>query len=168
MGSMQIPNRVAYAIWIAFAVAIVVGGWESGLPWLGLDTGMQSGCAAHLKEIGAEVLTYARNSGGRFPALETWNDLVKKKWKLRCSTRIGESAYAMNAKLKGLTIKDVKHPDKTVMLFESIPGRNLAGGLELLPKPPRHPGGYSVAFVDGRVRMVREQEMGQLIWDPRK
>lgn len=75
--------------------------------------------------------------------------------------------YAMNSNLVGLSPEDIAQPDKTVVLFESVPGANLAGGPELLPSPPRYRIGYVIGFADGHAELVREDKIDSLIWDPR-
>ncbi len=73
----------------------------------------------------------------------------------------------MNSRLGGLSERDVADSPDTVLYFESIPGRNLHGGPELLPAEPRHEQGYLIAFVDGHVEFVPKSEIGKLKWVPK-
>jgi hypothetical protein len=121
-----------------------------------------------MTKMASAMSAYLDDWHGRFPPPERWNEVVVSRY---CRTpdwcaACGGPSYAMNARLKGLSIKDVKDPANTVLLFESIEGKDLSGGPELFPNPPRHLGGHAVAFVDGRVLWVRGKDAGKLNWDP--
>lgn len=74
--------------------------------------------------------------------------------------------YAMNGSLKNAAISTIASPEKTVTLFDSIPGIDLAGGKELFPDPPRHTGGQIIGFVDGHVKFIHVPQYLDLIWIP--
>ena len=54
------------------------------------------------------------------------------------------------------------------MLFDSIPGKNLACGRELFPKPSRHGRNddNTIGFTDGHVQSVFQKDMSGLLWPP--
>lgn len=125
-------------------------------------------CEASLKQLAIVISAYTDESQGYFPPPDKWIDVTAPDFNDWCPLRPSDGpTYAMNAKLKGLLVKDVKDPSRTVMLFESIPGKNLAGGAELFANPPRHREGNAVAFVDGHVERILPKDTGKLVWDPK-
>ncbi len=76
--------------------------------------------------------------------------------------------YAMNRRLKDTVAITIDAPAQTVMLFDSIPGKNLAGGRSLVPNPFRHSGGHTttIGFVDGHVKSVSVEDIPNLLWTP--
>ncbi|MFN3420335.1 MAG: H-X9-DG-CTERM domain-containing protein [Armatimonadota bacterium] len=68
-----------------------------------------------------------------------------------------ECGYAFYQPLSGRKIKEVSQPSYTLMLFDSTKGqRNYADSGQSLAF--RHLNGVVVAFVDGRVRWLKETE----------
>ena len=60
----------------------------------------------------------------------------------------------------------ISAPTNTVMLFDSIPGKNLIGGRELLPHPPRHSAGQTVGFLDGHAKQFTTDHLADFLWRP--
>ena len=54
------------------------------------------------------------------------------------------------------------------MVFESMPGKNLAGGKALFPDPLRHNTGTanSIGYVDGHAKTVTVERFSDLLWIP--
>lgn len=76
--------------------------------------------------------------------------------------------YAMNEKLLGAKLADIKNPAETVVLFESnIGGDDPVGGPEAVPEEGVHNGGINCGFVDGHVKWLPVAEArGLLEEDP--
>ncbi len=137
----------------------------------------RSACSNNLKQIGMAVEVYRDNHSGKFPPVGSWNSAVIKysdhKSILYCpEADKSMPSYAMNSRLSGVTIDDVADPSATVLVFESIPGKDLFGGPGLLPSPARHgrsgDRSYVVLFCDGHVKSLNNEEIGGLNWDPKK
>ena len=128
-------------------------------------------CEWKVESLSKALMMYCQDWEGDYPPAEKWlgrlssydvsqRDLVCPKAKGKLPT------YAMNKRIGGMKHRLVKYPEDTVLLFESVPGDNPAGGPELFPKDPRHKGGYVVAFADGNVRTVEKSWLGKLNFDP--
>jgi len=137
------------------------------------DASRQTVCLSNVKQLSTAVHMYMADNDDRFPLAENWTDAlqpyVKRPQIWTCpSEKSKQPSYAMNGRLDGMRQRDVAMVAQTVMLFESVPGKNQAGGpeLELLPSPPRHLRCHNVGFVDGHVRGVEESSISSLNWDP--
>ncbi len=75
-------------------------------------------------------------------------------------------AIAYNATLTGINDRDIRDPARTPVFFEAAFGSPPSGGPELLPNPPRRPGGHWIGFVDGHVDIVPADQINTLVWDP--
>lgn len=108
-------------------------------------------CAHNQARLGAAMLTYAENHGGRLPPAQEWCDRLRPYLKLFAppdadpfeafvcpATRNQRCSYAFNANLSGVRLADIPKSRRVVILFESDRGWNAAGGPELLPAQPRH------------------------------
>ena len=114
---------------------------------------------------------YCNDNDGRFPPAENWPDVLEpyiRNEKLLTSPFAPEAgrAWAMNENLDGWKITDIKHPHRTVLIFESRFNSPPAGGRELLPENPRVRRGYVIGFVDGRAECVRPERLDEFIWTP--
>lgn len=140
-------------------------------------------CMRNLNRLGMATEMYMSQHDYRFPPVRNWNDTLKEPLTqitgsprdtdkmFICPAEASDPSlpcYAVNERLDGLSERDVTNPTEVVRYFESIPGRNLHGGPELLPSEPRHEMGYAVCYVDGHVGFVRKSEIGKLNWDPAK
>jgi hypothetical protein len=129
-------------------------------------------CQSNLKQLTTATLMYAQDYDERLPLAVAWNDGIQPYHKhtqlLLCPEEENQTlpSYAMNQRLSGVLNSQIEAPDTTVLFFDSIPGRNKAGGRELLPDPPRHSNEYVVSFLYGTVRSIPQQEISNLIWKP--
>ncbi len=152
-------------------------------------------CSNNLHQLGLAMDSYAHKHQDRYPDPDNWPQqimgYVKSQSIFICPARKVHGlrrhpikapymealsvTYAMNERLKGLSVRDVKKPEKTVLLFEST-GEKLSGGPELLPKETRHEDReylvirhpyINVLFADGHVNKVPLEEVPRLKWDPK-
>lgn len=147
----------------------------------------QRRCTNNLKQIGAAMEMYVDDWGGKLPQTAKWNESVVTAMKpvfkvrvgthdgpeqrLRCCSqyerrRSGLPTYAMNPHAAGKRVADMANPWQVPLFFESSAGRDLVGGLELLPRPARHNGFYDVLFCDGHVSMATADELRHASWRP--
>ena len=133
------------------------------------STGTTANCLSNTKSLGAAFLMYMADNDDRMPPGDNWlgevDPYIRSKAILKCpSASTSDPCYAFNSKLGKVKVSDINASDSTVMIFESIPGMNQCGGKELLPSPPRHPKGHSIAFADGHVKMIGTEGVDALIW----
>lgn len=126
---------------------------------------------ANAKNASVFIDTYIADHTGRYPPTHDWADLFVAELGSDADRALRSTfdpeagrALAMNAQLDGLNSDDV--PGMTVLLFECAPGSPPAGGPELLAAKPRFHLGHVVAFTDGSVRNVPDEEVHSLRWDP--
>lgn len=124
-------------------------------------------CATNLQGLGKATLIYAGDNDGRFPTPSAWCDLLVEHAgvslaSFRCrGAADGPCNYAMN---KAVEVLGTSAPPDMILLFETAPGWNQAGGPEILTTN-NHPGvGFNVLFVDGHVEFVRLSGLSQLRW----
>jgi hypothetical protein len=121
----------------------------------------------NLHVLSEAMMRYCNDRSGRFPPAKTWNTALapyvskaNKSMGSWCSDRKiwvspivadGElPTYAFNRRLDGHTIDDVQDYEHTVMIFESVPGNNVAGGPELLMSKSFCSYPY-IAYADGHI-----------------
>ena len=123
-------------------------------------------CNANLHSLRAGLHIYASEYEGAYPEPEKWCDLLASyvyPEYLRCpGVEAGPCDYAMNPHA------DANSAGNVVLLFESRPGWNQFGGPELLTTENHEGQGCNVSFVDGTVKFVRTEELGDLRWQGRK
>jgi len=115
--------------------------------------------------LGEALTDYAKKHDGQFPEPDKWCDVLKD------SNEIAEWAfghwgykeqtcdYALN---KDAATLGVDAPNNMVLLFDSEPGWNRAGGIELLRKDGR--GWINILFADNHQEIVREKDVAYLRW----
>ncbi|HNS21589.1 MAG TPA: hypothetical protein PKH24_13880 [Sedimentisphaerales bacterium] len=120
-------------------------------------------CRMNLSCLGKAMAAYCRIHDEKYPTPEKWCDLLIAEVKglpagaFRCSKgKDGRCHYAMNPLADPCGAPDV------VLLFESKPGWNQAGGPELLTT--EHHDVCNVLLVDGSVMTVGPDEIGGLKW----
>lgn len=126
-------------------------------------------CLSNIKMLSVGMQMYANENDMMMPLRNNWKtaieEYVKSNKAFICPTvSTDKPCYAFNTSLGAVNSSGIDTPDKTVMLFESIPGINQCGGKELLPIPLRH-SGHSIAFVDGHARGVDPREIDSYIWN---
>ncbi len=164
--------------------AIVVGGFSALImPYMiryvdearGIlydNSGRKAACFSNLRQVGLAVSMYAQDYDRQLPFAASWHDAVypylKNEYVFQCPSAEDQtqSSYGLNRRITGLHLPDLSNPVEAVMDFDSIPGRNQAGGVELLPEPPRHVDGENIGFIDGHVKFTAEGRIPSLEWRP--
>ncbi len=129
-------------------------------------------CLSNVKQLAMASMMYAQDSDGRLPSAANWNAATRpyaySDLTYVCPNEVvGDlPSYAMNRQAAGMAPDAIAHPEQTVILYESIPGRNLAGGAELLPARPRHNSVDYAGFADGHARSVSRRRLGSANWSP--
>jgi prepilin-type processing-associated H-X9-DG protein len=128
-------------------------------------------CMSNLKQLALATRMYANDSDDKFPAATNWCDAVQKytgSQKIFYCPANKQSqlcGYGYNAALSGLEEGKI-HPT-TVMLFEIPGGWNVSGGPEELIQRARHERTkVNIAFADGSVRQMRQNQLDELRWEP--
>jgi prepilin-type processing-associated H-X9-DG protein len=126
-------------------------------------------CATNMRDLGKAMLIYANDNDGRFPTGSKWCDLLVERagvarMTFRCrGVTEGPCNYAMNKNVQEMG--PAAQPD-LVLLFETHPGWNQAGGPEILTTENHRDDGCNVLFVDGHMEFVKKHELNRLRWKP--
>jgi len=124
-------------------------------------------CMMNLRTLYPCLRLYSEDHGGKYPPAEQWCDVFLGAFGehqgfnnvFRCpATNVGPCNYAMNPNA------DLDSGGDVVLFFESAPGWNQLGGLELLATENHEKPGCAVLFVDGSVRFVKAEELDELKW----
>lgn len=131
----------------------------------------EGNCLSHLKCISLSMKAYTMDYDGHLPPLSGWNAAATffhaSPDQLICpSTKGHQPSYAINARLKHISLDSVKSPECTALLFDSVPGTNKSGGSEIFPSPLRHLGGECVVYTDGHAKWVKSLQIPSINWDP--
>lgn len=124
-------------------------------------------CGTNLQGLGKAMHVYANDHNGQFPAASKWCDLLSEyagvsRASYRCrGAAEGPSNYAMNKAVEAL---GTHAPPDMVLLYETRPGWNQAGGLDILTVDNHQGEGCNVLFVDGHVEFVRQGGLSRLRW----
>jgi len=125
-------------------------------------------CEVCLKSLGVSFVLYADEFDGSLPSVESWCDALGKyiiPGMLIClgsNAREDQSSYAMNEFVAGRKLAELS-PD-LVLVFESVPGWNKAGGPEMLTTEHHEGKGCNVLFADGYVEFIRPDKISELKW----
>jgi len=123
-------------------------------------------CASNLRQIGI-VMTMYTEENNQYPAADKWCDLLLEhaeitKNSFRCpSAPEGPCNYAMN---KNIEQFGADAPPDMVLLFETPPGWNQAGGPEILTTENHQDDGCNILFADGHVRFIKTRDLNDLKW----
>lgn len=136
--------------------------------------GQRYACTSNVRQLGLGFLMYAQDYDEHYPLAQSWNEevfpYIKNDTVFHCPYASEEKlpTYAMNRRLKSVLLPRIETQATTVLLFDSIPGKNLSGGRELLPNPPRHgTGDYNtIGFTDGHVKSISQKNLSDLLWTP--
>jgi hypothetical protein len=180
VGSRGVARRkAAAATVVGLAASAIVPGSFRTIAWLPDEVSRWpriSTCLSNTKQIGLGLGMYRDDYDQYMPPGEQWNDAVityaRSPMLLLCpsSEERQVPSYAINGRLVGIRTDRVRAPESTVVLFDSVPGRNMHGGPELLPRPPRHRQNEAgepcaaVGFADGHARMSGQRELTKLAW----
>ncbi len=124
-------------------------------------------CGENLVALGHAMNAYASDHHGQFPTPSKWCDLLSEhgqvpSTRFRCkSSDEGPSNYAMNKSVEGL---GTSAPPDMVLLYETHPGWNQAGGPEILTIDNHQGDGCNVLFVDGHAAFITHDALSQLRW----
>jgi hypothetical protein len=125
-----------------------------------------------LSGLGKAIVVYTNDHNGDYPPADSWcNALVKdcdvSPEQLRCPAddkKGDKSSYAFNINLVGRKASGV--PPDTVLLFETTPTVNPAGGPELLNTEKHQGDGCNILFVDYHAKFVKTSDLAILRWKP--
>jgi hypothetical protein len=135
-------------------------------------------CNSNLSRLGKAMLIYSEDNQGRYPEPNQWCDLlsehnqlepkhflcpaVRFRWRRQVLPwpvpKNERCYYAMNPHCYPNSTAD------TVLLFETKGGWNKLGGRELLTAENHWGYACNILFNDGRVRLARPKQLGQLRW----
>lgn len=160
----------------------------------GREAARTATCISNANKIGMAMVMYSKDNDDNYPVAGNWTDSISStltdKASLICpSAQSDQTGYAMNKKLSGMSLNMLQNPPDTIMNFDSTPGDNPNGGIELLPNPARHmmprsreerrierrQSGYrmdtgvnSIAFADAHVKPLTVEAAKAMVWDPSK
>lgn len=111
---------------------------------------------------------YSAITDGSLPTIEKWCDLLHEHKQIEVDISVfkcpndleGPCSYAMNNSLADMKLLNNSN---RVLVFESVSGWNVNGGIELLQQ--RHGDGSYSIFRDFSVRYVSKNEVDELIWE---
>lgn len=162
-------NKLSFLrILIAVLVFIVVLFIYLASPPDRRELGYQVKCHVGLKSLRLVFELYADEFDGSLPSVESWCDALGKYMlpeMLVCpgsNAKEGQSSYAMNEFLDGKKLAEL--PPDLVLLFESKPGWNKDGGLEILTTENHEGECCNVLFADGRVEFIKADSRSELKW----
>lgn len=125
-------------------------------------------CGQNMSGLGMAMLIYANDYDDKFPTQTEWCDLLIKYTEVppegfRCKGALeGPCNYAMNKNLENFSREDA--PPDMVAFFETHPGWNQVGGLEMLTTDNHQGEGCNVLFVDNSVRFIKTRDIDKLKW----
>jgi prepilin-type processing-associated H-X9-DG protein len=117
------------------------------------------------------MLIYANDYEDKFPTPSKWCDLLIERAEVAPITFCCKGApegpcnYAMNINVEKL---GTNAPPGMVLLFESKPGWNQAGGFEILTTDNHQGDGCNIAYIDGHVEFVKTKDLKNLRWTTRE
>ncbi|NSW57152.1 MAG: hypothetical protein HPY44_14155 [Armatimonadetes bacterium] len=122
-------------------------------------------CVSNMKQLMLGVLMYTQDFDQTLPGATWAKDLLpyvgNNEQLLRCPGRPDVPVgYALNEKLVGARLGDIKLPSETVALFEVRGGgESQVGNAADVPDPGFHNGMLAVGFMDGHVEMMSSLEL---------
>jgi len=157
--------RIFITVLVFFVVLFV---YLAPIPPIRRELAYRLKCNTCLKSLGVVFVLYADEFDGNLPSVESWCDALGKYMipgLLICASsnaREDQSSYAMNEFLDGKKLAEL--PPDLVLLFESKPGWNKAGGPEILTTEHHEGEGCNVLFADGRVEFIKADKISELKW----
>ena len=123
-------------------------------------------CGTNLRQIGIVMTMYAEENN-QYPTADKWCDLLLEyaeitKNSFRCpGAPEGLCNYAMNKNIEQFA---ADAPPDMVLLFETHPGWNQAGGPEILTTENHQDDGCNILFADGRMQFIKTRDLNDLKW----
>jgi len=124
-------------------------------------------CGTNMSGLGKAMLIYASDHDEKYPDTSQWCDLLiehvdapKKIFRCKGAPE-GPCNYAMNKNIEEL---GANAPPDMVLLFETSPGWNQAGGPEILTTENHNGEGCTIVFNDLHVDFVRTEDLDDLKW----
>lgn len=123
-------------------------------------------CATNLRQVGIVMTMYAEENN-QYPTADRWCDLLLEQAEItknsfKCpSAPEGPCNYAINKNIEEL---GADAPPDMVLLFETHPGWNQAGGHEILTTENHNGQGCNVVFVDSHVAFIKTKNLKGLKW----
>ena len=126
-------------------------------------------CINNLKQLGLATMTYTEVNDDKFPTPDKWCDLLERYTRddrlYVCPTAKQEKcSYSINKNLPKIR-SQIRKPGEMILLFESKPGWNQAGGPELLTTKNHYGEGCCVVFCDGHAEFIRAKDINNLRWE---
>lgn len=123
----------------------------------------RTACFSKIKELSQGTELYRADFDDRLMTASRWTDQIspyQEEPAYSCIEGQGvRYSYAFNRSLSDRQASEIASPEQTPLFFDSkIMFPNVAGGLELLPFPPRHAGANSIVYVNGRIRPARTSQ----------
>jgi hypothetical protein len=125
-------------------------------------------CGNNLRTLLFMFMIYEADHKGIYPPADKWCDilienskgeLTKESKYFKCKAdKVGPCSYAMNPNC------EPNSPGDVVSLFESKPGWNQYGGVELLNFDNHEGKGCSILFNDGNVEFIKAEDANKLRW----
>ena len=149
-------------------ILVVLFVYLTSIPPIPQERSVQIVCMLHLKSMAVSFRLYSDDFDGCLPGTESWCDALGKYMSPRMlicpgsNAREDQSSYAMNEYLEGRKLAGL--PPDLVLLFESKPGWNKAGGPEILTTENHEGKGCNVLFVDGHVKFIGADKISELKW----
>ncbi len=129
-------------------------------------------CISDLKQLGLGMQMYVQDYDDRYPPSNTWTTVtlpyIKYRAVYRCPDEENHTlpSYAMNRFLAWGEKASLAAPDKTILLFDSLPRENATGAEELFPKPLRHNGLLVFAYADSHAKVTDTKGKPLFQWLP--
>jgi len=129
----------------------------------------RTACGTNMVGLSKAMFLYASDNDEMYPTTSKWCDLLVEHTGVteelfRCpGASQGRCNYAMNKAIEKLGT--VSPPDM-VLLFETWPGWNQAGGPQILTTDNHNGEGCNVVFNDLHVQFVRTEDINDLRWTP--
>ncbi|MCX5634013.1 MAG: DUF4190 domain-containing protein [Phycisphaerae bacterium] len=129
-------------------------------------------CSTNLSGLGKAIVFYTNDHNDAYPSTDGWCDVLIKDCNVAprqfccpsSDTKKGQSSYAININVAGKKASEI--PPDTVLLFETSPGVNPAGGPEILNADNHRGNGCNVLFAGGQVKFIKYEEFDKLRWNP--
>lgn len=163
-------SGLAAAATVACAFTMVWGLCVVGPAFLHPGTAAPEYCAMKMRRIANAMRIYADRHDGKLPLPALWCDELHElgcldKSDFCCSySSYKKSDFAMN---KNLEKAGKFIPRDVVVLFESKPGWNRAGGPEMINTENHHGLGCNIVFGDGSIAFVLTEQFPELRWKVR-